>query len=828
MGLAMGAGGDLGAARGRIEIDTSQPERVPGIMRGVSQQTAQSMGAVDVAAKRNEQSLAAAREAVAAYAAQTTGSLASARAAVQALAATSTGYLPQAQAAVQNYATGATTTLTGLGPAASTAVQGITAVGTASAGAAPGISNLSNSLQQLAGAFGLSFGVAGVVQLGRMTVALANNQAQAERTRMQYDVLAQGVGEAGDEMLASMRTASRGMISDNELIIAANRAMLLEVAKTSDEMGEMLNASRVLGQAMGQDVGKSFNDLVIGLGRLSPLILDNLGIANEGEQMFENYARSIGRTADSLTKAEKQQLLLNKVMDAAAPLLAAEAERADNGADKTDRLATSWKNYTDQLGEFINKYGGVPVLTDATSSALEAQTGILATLVDWWNKYAAAVGGAGVAMEQRLREQGFNMGGTDLRDTTGGVPKWMTGVSPKASVPLLSDVSQEKRQIQLDWSEGIADLNARTNEQILEQGENYNRQRANAESDYQKGVSRDAEDFARNRLYAERKHNLAILDVYSDSARQRTKWEEGLARSIAKAQQDSAERMADAREDTNKRLAELDKDYRRDQEKAARDHTRNLREAAGRLDAKAIAEAQANYRDQQQDAKEAHDDQRTKLQEQLEERLSEESENLAKSIAQQREAHALQLTEQAENDRLRIDNMKAAFEAQKAQEDVERGVRLTRQATDHAANMVEMERQHAADIAQIERHKVAERAQLDAEAIAELSRLEGANAAIVAVQKAREDALLASWDRVWAHMKNSLVLGPNSPVLGPSNRLPIPSMSNGLQSGGSIGPSGVRVGQVAINIYPNGSQSAYDIGAEVRTQFTLLLQELNR
>lgn len=606
-----------------------------------------------------------------------------------------------------------------------------------------GLNSLTGVLQKLSGAFGISLGLAGLVHVTRMGVELVKTSAEAERTRKSFDVLAAGVGQSSDKMLDAMQRASDGMVSDNELILGANKAMLLGVAKNSEEMGRLLEASRVLGQAMGQDVGKSFNDLVIGLGRLSPLILDNLGIANEGEEMFENYAKSVGKTADSLTKAEKRQILLNKVMEAAQPLLDAETGAADNNANKFDRLGASWHNATQTAGELFGEVGVLGL-------GLNALAGIIDFVNARWRDSITVLEGVKAAYESVRGALGF---GGAAAPAAGGVPKWMTGVSKAASGPLISE--QDIADVKIDWSEGISELTERTNEQILDQIETYNRQRANAERDYQTGSDREARDFAINRQRQEEDMLDAITSIHANAARLEKRLAEDLARSIADAQADSSERIAEAREDTTERLIELEEDFAKNRQRAAEDHRDKMLSAAGRLDAIALLEERKRWARENSDAKEAHEEQRDDLQEQLDERIDDENKALAKSIANAKEAHERQLADAREADRLRIEDMQADFIKRKARDDADRAIRLADQAADHAAQLAEMDRAQIERINQINRHAAEERAELDEEALKELAALHNRNEA----RKKEEEEAEKLWDKYMRHVKESLTNG---------------------------------------------------------------------
>lgn len=129
--------------------------------------------------------------------------------------------------------------------------------------------------------------------------------------------LSEGVKVDSDRMLSSLQTATRGMVSNYDLMLASNKAMLLGLPVTADSMTELARTASVLGKAMGQDATKSFDDLITALGRSSPLILDNLGLTVKVEEANQKYAASLGKTADSLTDAEKKMAFYVEAMSKA-------------------------------------------------------------------------------------------------------------------------------------------------------------------------------------------------------------------------------------------------------------------------------------------------------------------------------------------------------------------------------------------------------------------------------------------------------------------------------------------------------------------------------
>ena len=164
----------------------------------------------------------------------------------------------------------------------------------------------------IAGGIGVASLVAMGVKAAQTMTELAGLKAQIEMVGGAFEDMAGG-GQAAQSMLATLRNASQGTISDYDLMLSANRAMMLGVAQNSDEMTKLLEVAMRRGQAMGLSTQQAFNDIVTGIGRASPMILDNLGIVINATETYEAYARSIGVAADTLTKAQQTRALVQAV-----------------------------------------------------------------------------------------------------------------------------------------------------------------------------------------------------------------------------------------------------------------------------------------------------------------------------------------------------------------------------------------------------------------------------------------------------------------------------------------------------------------------------------
>lgn len=567
-------------------------------------------------------------------------------------------------------------------------------------------------------AIGVGVGFEAIKRLGNMAYELANNAAQAQVTREAFDSLAASFGQNADDMLASMRTASKGMISDADLVLDANRAMLLGVADNTEKLTALLEVARVRGQAMGLTLSQAFSDLVTGLGRMSPMILDNLGIKGT-QKALDDYAASIGRTADQLSDAQKQAILFNAVVASSQPLIDASAQAGDNAAEKFAQMSAKVENTKQKFGDFLLAAGATDTL-DTFSKAIDDSIEQLNRFDNWLlqirdsfhtftqetglskaleeintqlQRFESFMGHLGFQIGTRSTDP-YNMPNTGVNSGggSGGVSGVAGGRRARGPIAVPDSVVDQKAvaNAQVQFGKDLAAINRDTNKQILDAERSYGRQRAETIRSYELGIVREEEDFQRQRARQQRDYEANIVQIVRDAQKR-----------DARIRSDLDEQIADLRQDSNKRLAEQEKDFQKQRERAARDHGDRLLDAAGRLDAKAVYEEQRRYAEQQQDAAEDHKEQ-----------IEKEQENLAERIAQSQKAAERQLRDAREADAQRLEDMHAALEQQRADEDEDRTIRKNRAADDHQHQLEQQDIEQGERIQQIIDNAAEERAAL--------------------------------------------------------------------------------------------------------------------
>lgn len=241
-----------------------------------------------------------------------------------------------------------------------------------------------------------------VIAAGTALTKFASDAQKSIQIEQSFNAVAKSAGYMGDEMLKALQKSSRGLVSNTELMKNFNLAASL----VSEEFATNLpNAFEYLGRvsaSTGQSMDYMLDSLIRGVGRLSPLILDNLGIQVDLNEAYEEWATINGRAVDSMTKSEQQMAVMDAVM---TKLKETTAGMSDEFGTTGERIKTEMENAKDAIGrnlvpalesagdkltDVIGKFGGLfdegqalnPVIAATGDILGKLATGI-SNVVDW-------------------------------------------------------------------------------------------------------------------------------------------------------------------------------------------------------------------------------------------------------------------------------------------------------------------------------------------------------------------------------------------------------------------------------------------------------------
>lgn len=196
-------------------------------------------------------------------------------------------------------------------------------------------------------------GVATISALTSFTKQVVGIASQAEAVRKAFQRI------DGDKYLQGLRDATRGTVTDLELMKRAVMAENFQIPL--EQLGSLFEFARRRAEETGQSVDYLVNSIVTGIGRKSPLILDNLGISAVALKDKMNgvtmETASIGDVATAVGSIAREQL-------------ASMGGEAVTAAQKLAGVATKWENIKLRIGEAIIESG-------AFNRSIDTLTGIM-------------------------------------------------------------------------------------------------------------------------------------------------------------------------------------------------------------------------------------------------------------------------------------------------------------------------------------------------------------------------------------------------------------------------------------------------------------------
>lgn len=276
-----------------------------------------------------------------------------------------------------------------------------------------GIDTAFGTLAKVAGGLvvgGLAAAAAGVAALGKGLIDLAQDAAvllpikqafeginaaavEAESSMFDKFMLKNAdsinlVVKSANEMMKALRESSKGMVTDTDLMKSFNLAAQLVGIEFAQKLPEAMGYLQKVAGATGQSMSYMMESLVRGVGRLSPLILDNLGISINLTDAYKAYGDSIGivvKESTDLTKSQQQAAVMMEVMRQ----LAINTAAMPDVSNPFQKLAVTFQNLKDQAALSIGATV-LPViqrLAETLSSfvASDAFQSWLASIASWLN-----------------------------------------------------------------------------------------------------------------------------------------------------------------------------------------------------------------------------------------------------------------------------------------------------------------------------------------------------------------------------------------------------------------------------------------------------------
>ena len=219
-------------------------------------------------------------------------------------------------------------------------------------GASKKISGVNKALGSLGKVAGIAGG-AMVAGLGIAGIALAKFAVDATPIpgiTKAFEGLTAEIEGGSETMLKALQDQSLGMVTNTDLMKQFNLASQLVGDDFAKKLPDAMGFLSKVASATGEDMGFMMDSLVRGVGRLSPMILDNLGIQVSLSDAYETFADNLGITTDQMTKAQQQTALMDQVMLKLSENTAKMPEVLGSVDQQWGALKTTAQNLKDEIG----------------------------------------------------------------------------------------------------------------------------------------------------------------------------------------------------------------------------------------------------------------------------------------------------------------------------------------------------------------------------------------------------------------------------------------------------------------------------------------------
>lgn len=208
------------------------------------------------------------------------------------------------------------------------------------------------TLKKLAGVVGIAFGTAAIVNFGRESIKAASELSNAW---IGLQSIVEGQGRSFSKAKSFVEEyVSDGLVPLTDAVTAYKN---LAARGYDDEQikGTMtaLKDAAAFGRQSSYSLGEAISTATEGLKNENSILVDNAGVTKNVAKMWDDYARSIGTTANNLTKEQKIQAEVNGILEETKFQTGDAAKLVNTYSGQVGMLGYNFQQLKVQVGEAL-------------------------------------------------------------------------------------------------------------------------------------------------------------------------------------------------------------------------------------------------------------------------------------------------------------------------------------------------------------------------------------------------------------------------------------------------------------------------------------------
>ena len=215
--------------------------------------------------------------------------------------------------------------------------------------------------------FGLMDSIATGPVLAQLGIASIEQAIATLSGAMQFAVQESAEFESAMKALESVSKVtganfeeSKGLVSEFSDAISSSTSVAQAVRvftsmnMSMDEQRRLISSIREGIVAMGGDVNTQLPLMAQAIKRQESVLLENMGVTTAIETMYREYARTLGTTVDKLTQAQKEQAIVNGVINDASVYAGSAKSSNESFVGSINNLRTASSELGKEIGDVVN------------------------------------------------------------------------------------------------------------------------------------------------------------------------------------------------------------------------------------------------------------------------------------------------------------------------------------------------------------------------------------------------------------------------------------------------------------------------------------------
>lgn len=180
---------------------------------------------------------------------------------------------------------------------------------------------------------------------------------EIEAIGIRFDTLAKQAGLIPDNIASGIERAVKGTVDMEDALQAATQA-LVSLEAGAEKIPQLFELSKKATALFGGEVTTRFEQITMAVATGSTRMLRSIGLVIESDNVFKNYAETLGKTADKLTQAERQQAMLDAILQKGEERFKNINSSITPIAENLKRQSVAFKELGDTISTFFNNAFG--------------------------------------------------------------------------------------------------------------------------------------------------------------------------------------------------------------------------------------------------------------------------------------------------------------------------------------------------------------------------------------------------------------------------------------------------------------------------------------